>query len=182
VKPEVGSGKAMITFYVETPDGIPYPANDIVQHLREKLRVDGGLLGFTVTKLQTTICQNNCSGHGVCVEQTRKCECEAFWMQDMFKVYLKSDEDSDCSWSILYVVLGVVCTILAFFGSMWALVYVCYTWCTKRWNGTKPTTYKLIEDLPPRKFLSRHIVFFFTLRHVTIINNYIVVVTHFFFQ
>jgi hypothetical protein len=106
-------------------------------------------LGFTVTKLQTTICQNNCSGHGVCVEQTRKCECEAFWMQDMFKVYLKSDEDSDCSWSILYVVLGVVCTILAFFGSMWALVYVCYTWCTKRWNGTKPTTYKLIEDLPP---------------------------------
>jgi hypothetical protein len=149
VKPEVGSGKAMITFYVETPDGIPYPANDIVQHLREKLRVDGGLLGFTVTKLQTTICQNNCSGHGVCVEQTRKCECEAFWMQDMFKVYLKSDEDSDCSWSILYVVLGVVCTILAFFGSMWALVYVCYTWCTKRWNGTKPTTYKLIEDLPP---------------------------------
>lgn len=151
VKPEVGSGKAMIIFYVESPDGAPYPANDIVQHLREKLRVDAGLLGFSVTKLQTAICQNNCSGHGVCNEQTRKCECEAFWMQDMFKVYLETDEDSDCSWSILYVVLGVVCTVLAFFGSMWGLVYLCYSWCSKRWMGTKPTTYKLIEDLPPCK-------------------------------
>lgn len=145
----------MITFFVETSDGKSSPANEVVHHLREKLRMDAGLLGFTVLKLQTAICQNNCSGHGVCIEETRKCECEAFWMQDMFKLYLKTDEDSDCSWSILYVVLGVICIILAFFGSMWGLVYLCYTWCSKRRTAAKPTTYKLIEDtddLPPCKF------------------------------
>lgn len=55
-------------------------ANDVVEHLRQKLQVDARLLGFSVAKLQTAICQNNCSGHGVCDEVTRECECEAFWM------------------------------------------------------------------------------------------------------
>lgn len=156
VHPEIGSGKAMLTFYVESPEGTPTSANEVVQHLRQKLRVDAGLLGFSVAKLQTAICQNNCSGHGVCNEQTRECECEAFWMRDMFKVYLENDEDSDCSWSILYVVLGMVCGVLVFLGTLWGIFYLCYTWCTKRRSITKPTTYKLIEDtedLPP--FASR---------------------------
>lgn len=80
MKPVSGTGMAMITFYVETKDVKPLPANDVVQHLREKLKVDAKLLGFSVAKLQTAICQNNCSGHGVCDEQTRRCICEAFWM------------------------------------------------------------------------------------------------------
>lgn len=156
VHPEIGSGKAMLTFYVESPEGNPTSANEVVQHLRQKLRVDAGILGFSVAKLQTAICQNNCSGHGVCNEQTRECECEAFWMRDMFKVYLETDEDSDCSWSILYVVLGMVCGVLVFLGTLWGIFYLCYTWCTKRRSITKPTTYKLIEDtedLPPCEYL-----------------------------
>lgn len=70
-----------ITFYVETADGKALAANDVVNHLREKLKVDAGLLGFSIAKLQTFVCQNNCSGHGVCDEQSRNCVCEAFWMQ-----------------------------------------------------------------------------------------------------
>ncbi|KAJ8931838.1 hypothetical protein NQ314_015235, partial [Rhamnusium bicolor] len=124
VRPEVGSGKAMLTFYVESAEGMPISANEVVHHLREKLRVDASLLRFSIAKLQTAICQNNCSGHGVCNEQTRKCECEAFWMQDMFKVYLKTDEDSDCSWSILYVVLGMICSVVLFLGTLWGMVYL----------------------------------------------------------
>lgn len=157
VHPEIGSGKAMFTFYVETPEGNPTSANEVVQHLRQKLRVDASLLGFSIAKLQTAICQNNCSGHGVCNERTRECECEAFWMRDMFKVYLETDEDSDCNWSILYVVLGMVCGVLVFLGALWGIFYLCYTWCTKRRSMTKPTTYKLIEDtedLPPCEYLN----------------------------
>lgn len=90
VQSERGNGKTKITFYVETMDGKSVPANDVVQHLRQKLRVDASLLGFSVAKLQTTICQNNCSGHGVCNELTRKCECEAFWMQvrTIYSIYI----------------------------------------------------------------------------------------------
>ncbi|XP_023029330.2 dyslexia-associated protein KIAA0319-like protein isoform X1 [Leptinotarsa decemlineata] len=156
VRSEVRSSKTLLSFYIENAEGKPTPANEVVQYLRQKLRVDASLLGFTVTKLQTTICQNNCSGHGVCDEQTRECKCEAFWMQDMFKFYLGSDEDSDCSWSILYVVLGFVCGAIFFLGVLWGIVHLCYSLCSKRGAMSKPTTYKLIEDnddLPP--FASR---------------------------
>lgn len=81
LRPELGTNRAVISFYVENENGKPLYANDVVQHLRQKLRMDESLLGFTVIKLQTVICQNNCSGHGVCDEQTRNCICEAFWMQ-----------------------------------------------------------------------------------------------------
>lgn len=81
MKPVTGTDNAQITFYVETQDSKPLPANDVVHHLREKLKVDASLLGFSVVKLQTNICQNNCSGHGVCDEQSRRCICEAFWMR-----------------------------------------------------------------------------------------------------
>lgn len=69
-----------LTFYLEGANGLPVSANEVVGHLRQKLQVDARLLGFSVAKLQTAICQNNCSGHGVCDEVTRECKCEAFWM------------------------------------------------------------------------------------------------------
>lgn len=81
MKTQVGTNKPIITFYTEYADGKLVPANEVVRHLHKKLKIDAGLLGFSISKLQTTICQNNCSGHGVCDEQTRKCICEAFWME-----------------------------------------------------------------------------------------------------
>nr|CAI5843930.1 unnamed protein product [Callosobruchus analis] len=152
VRPQPATSKAVVTFYVEGSNGKLIPANDVVHHLRDKLRVDASLLGFTVANLRTAVCQNDCSGHGVCDEVTRQCRCEAFWMQDMFKVYLETDGDSDCSWSILYVVLGMICSVLIFIGTLWGLVHLCYTWCNKKQSSSKPTNYKLIEDtedLPP---------------------------------
>ncbi|CAG9767299.1 unnamed protein product [Ceutorhynchus assimilis] len=152
VKPEAGTGRVKLTFYIEDSNSQPVGANEVVKHLRQKLLVDASLLSFSVAKLQTAICQNNCSGHGVCSEVTRECECEVFWMHDMFKVYLKSADDSDCSWSVLYVVLGLICSVLTFFGFTWALVYLCYRWCHRRHDTAQPTNYKLLEDaddMPP---------------------------------
>lgn len=172
MKPQSGTGKSTITFFVEGSDGKTVSANTVVRHLRQKLTVDEGILGFMVNKLQTTVCQNNCSGHGVCNEQTRLCECETFWMrvngkrysmitrlmdfdfQNLFKVYFNSHEDSDCSWSLLYVVLGVLCGVVSFAGSMWALIYLCNTWWSKPAGSRKSANYNLIEntdDLPQCK-------------------------------
>ncbi|XP_066137669.1 dyslexia-associated protein KIAA0319-like protein [Euwallacea fornicatus] len=152
VQSESGTGKVKLTFYLEGANSLPVGANEVVGHLRQKLQVDARLLGFSVAKLQTAICQNNCSGHGVCNEVTRECTCEVFWMHDMFKVYLEPGEDSDCSWSVLYVVLGLICGVLTFLGFSWALMYICYRWCNSRHDLSKPTNYKLLEntdDLPP---------------------------------
>ncbi|XP_030751271.1 dyslexia-associated protein KIAA0319 homolog [Sitophilus oryzae] len=152
VEPEAGSGKVKLTFYLDDVTGVPVSANTVVKNLRRKLQVDASLLGFSVSKLQTAICQNNCSGHGVCNEVTRECECDVFWMHDLFKQYILSDGESDCSWSILYVVLGMICGALSFLGATWALVYLCYRWCHSRHDKVKPTNYKLLEDtddIPP---------------------------------
>lgn len=146
VKSSVPSGKAVLSFYVSAQDGQPQSANEVVHHLREKLRVDASLLGFNVDRLQTAICQNNCSEHGSCDEDTRECICEAFWMQNLFKAYFNPGEDSDCSWSILYVVLGAICVVSAAIAMIWGVVFMCVNWVFKRRSSRKPTTYKLIED------------------------------------
>lgn len=73
----------------------------------------------------------------------------------MFKLYLDDTTDSDCSWSILYVALGIIITVLAVIGSIWGAVYLCMNGCSKRRLSGKPSTYKLIEDtddLPPCTF------------------------------
>ncbi|KAK9883051.1 hypothetical protein WA026_001259 [Henosepilachna vigintioctopunctata] len=152
VEAERGVGRAKITFYVEDQSGKLTSANKMVNHLRRKLKLDSSLLGFSVAKLQTVICQNNCSGHGICVEHTRICECEAFWMQNLFKVYFDPGEDSDCSWSILYVVLAVISTMVLTVALFWGLLFLCCSLCRKKDSSNKPTNYKLIEDtddLPP---------------------------------
>ncbi|ENN76928.1 hypothetical protein D910_07061 [Dendroctonus ponderosae] len=136
VKPEAGTGNVMLTFYLEAGDGSPIAANTVVQHLSTKFRVDASLLGFSVSTLQTSICQNNCSGHG-----------------DLTKIFLEMGEDSDCSWSVLYVVLGLFCIMLTFSACIWFGVYfICFRWCPSRYDTSQPTNYKLIEDredLPP---------------------------------
>lgn len=88
LRSEPGTGRAVIVFFIEGRDGKAMYAVDVLHQLRQKLNLDESLLGFSVVALKTTVCQNNCSGHGVCNEETRKCLCEAFWMQDLFRLYL----------------------------------------------------------------------------------------------
>lgn len=152
VVPEKGEGRAKITFYVDGPNGNTLSANEVVKYLRRKLKLDASLLGFSVAKLQTSICQNNCSGHGVCIEHTRLCECEAFWMRNTIKYFFYPEEDSDCSWSVLYVVLGVILSAIALIAVLASIIFIFYNMCWKRKRMNKPTNYKLIEnteDLPP---------------------------------
>lgn len=143
---EVGTERVIIQFYIEQSDGKSMDANMVVKHFREKLKVDADILGFSVSGLQTVICQNNCSGHGLCDERTRICKCDTFWMRDMLKEYWDADDDSDCSWSILYVVLGVLCFTLTVAGAIWGLIYLCLNNCSCRSEANKPTSYKLIEN------------------------------------
>lgn len=145
LRSEPGTGRAIVVFYIETPDGKPISATDVVHDLKQKLVLDEDLLGFSVVSLQTTICQNNCSGHGVCNEETRKCICEAFWMQDLFRFYL-GDGEADCKWSVLYVVVGLLCGVLSLAGICWGSTYLCYSICTKRRIIRKPQTYSLLGD------------------------------------
>lgn len=160
LRSEPGTGRAVIVFFIENGDGKAATAVDVLHQLRQKLTLDESLLGFSVVSLKTTICQNNCSGHGVCNEETRKCMCEAFWMQDLFRFYM-GDGEADCKWSVLYVVVGLLCGAVTLAGICWGCTWLCYTLCTKRKLRRKPQTYSLLGDtdeplnckyLKPRSF------------------------------
>lgn len=63
LRTEDHTGRAVIMFYVEQRNGkgvLPGPA--VVARLKEKLMQDSGLLELSVANIQTTVCQNNCSG------------------------------------------------------------------------------------------------------------------------
>jgi len=54
----------------------------VAELLRRKVRADAGLLVAPVVDVDTAVCQNNCSGHGVCDRSSRRCVCHTFWMQN----------------------------------------------------------------------------------------------------
>jgi hypothetical protein len=63
LRTEDHTGRAVIVFYVEQRNGKGVlPGPDVVARLKEKLKQDSGLLEFSVANIQTTVCQNNCSG------------------------------------------------------------------------------------------------------------------------
>lgn len=160
LKPQPGTERAVIIFYIETPDGKAIPALDVVHNLKQKLKLDESLLGFSVASLQTTVCQNKCSGHGVCNEQSRKCLCEAFWMQDLFRYYL-GDGEADCKWSVLYVVVALLCSAITLAGLCWGCTWLCVSICTKRRLRRKPQTYSLLgdSDEPPHCKFCTHCIY-----------------------
>lgn len=53
-----------------------------------------GRLGLSVSFISSTVCQNNCSFHGTCDQYTKRCMCEAFWMENLFSFYF--DNQSNC--------------------------------------------------------------------------------------
>ncbi|XP_044017263.1 dyslexia-associated protein KIAA0319 homolog [Aphidius gifuensis] len=95
LKVEPRTGKAKLIFFVQQENnGIIKSLSgiEVVQRLKDKLLQDSELLQLSVASIDTAICQNNCSGHGVCNEETRQCLCEAFWMQNLIEQYLGNGE------------------------------------------------------------------------------------------
>ena len=67
----------------------------VVALLKRKLRNDPDMMVFPVVNVDTAICQNNCSGHGVC-DQVSNSDVLRFlkfwnvpWLEIIFKLILK---------------------------------------------------------------------------------------------
>lgn len=91
--------------------------------LKEKFWRDASILGAAISDIRTTVCQNTCSGHGVCNSETRACLCETFWMPDIF--YFWGVAEANCDWSILYVIICVFIGFLFFSGVCWGITCLC---------------------------------------------------------
>lgn len=96
---EPKTGEAILVFYVErTTAGIK--TNDILMGidverlLADKLWAGSNIVGTPISDIRTTVCQNKCSGHGVCNSETRSCMCETFWMPSVY--YFWGFSDANC--------------------------------------------------------------------------------------
>lgn len=99
------------------------PGTEVAALLKKKLRNDINLLAYPVLEVDTFICQNNCSGHGVCDQVTRRCNCQTFWMENPFSV--SNGADYNCDWSLVYVVIIVVILVILLVLTLGSLVYLC---------------------------------------------------------
>ncbi|XP_022106268.1 dyslexia-associated protein KIAA0319-like protein [Acanthaster planci] len=93
---------------------------------KKKLSGEMDLLKFKVLELDTMICQKNCSGHGKCDPFTKMCICESFWMENYVRRWM-GDRESNCDWSILYVIIAACGEAIALVGLCWLCIY-----CIKR--------------------------------------------------
>ncbi|KAK6629603.1 hypothetical protein RUM43_003420 [Polyplax serrata] len=119
---EPNTGRAILVFYVgKQGDKSVWPGPQVVKLLKQKLQQDSSLLELSMANIQTAVCQNNCSGHGTCDQSTRQCLCEAFWMQNLVREYF-GDGDSNCDWSILYVIIVLFTGLFVTAGCSWGLI------------------------------------------------------------
>uniref|UniRef100_A0A914DX77 PKD/Chitinase domain-containing protein n=1 Tax=Acrobeloides nanus TaxID=290746 RepID=A0A914DX77_9BILA len=76
-------------------------AAEILQHEESMIRE------FSIIKIHSLYCYLDCSGHGVCNNFTKECECEDYWMSNLFSAF-KRGSKQDCEWSTLYFSFFVI--------------------------------------------------------------------------
>lgn len=74
-------------------------AQRVVSILRKETTM---LSEFHISAVQTLYCKLDCSGHGKCNDVTKHCECDSFWMGNVFAYFIAGFITEDCAWSSLY--------------------------------------------------------------------------------
>ncbi|KAH8303932.1 hypothetical protein KR059_003862 [Drosophila kikkawai] len=123
LKYDLHTDAAVLVFYVNDGQGKPLNGLHVERQLRAQLQKDASILGALFVDIRTTVCQNDCSGHGNCNPTTRACICEAFWMPSAG--YFFSNQEANCDWSILYVFVGVIVGCLLLSGVFWGIACAC---------------------------------------------------------
>ncbi|CAH1773921.1 unnamed protein product [Owenia fusiformis] len=143
------TGRLTVKFYVVTHlknVDIYHNGVEAVKVLKRKLKSNGNVLDFNVQSVDTVVCQNNCSGHGHCDQFTKSCVCEAFWMENFIKAQL---EESNCDWSILYVIIVSFISVITFAGVVWGAI--CLFKRCKLKPSRRKHRYKLLDEYSDRE-------------------------------
>ncbi|TKS88189.1 Dyslexia-associated protein KIAA0319-like protein [Collichthys lucidus] len=107
------------------PGRPPLSGRSVALGLRNKLRKQkNDFLIFKARRVDTVICQLNCSSHGECDSFTRRCVCHPFWMENFIRAQL-GDAESNCEWSVLYVTIASFMIVVAIATVVWVMVCCC---------------------------------------------------------
>ncbi|KAK5854814.1 hypothetical protein PBY51_004973 [Eleginops maclovinus] len=107
------------------PGRPPLSGRSVAFSLRNKLRKQkNDFLIYKARRVDTVICQLNCSSHGECDSYTRSCVCHPFWMENFIRAQL-GDAESNCEWSVLYVTIASFMIVVAIATIIWGMVCCC---------------------------------------------------------
>ncbi|MBN3305866.1 K319L protein, partial [Amia calva] len=124
------------------PGRPPLSGRDVAMTLRSKLRKQkNDFLIFRARRVDTVICQLNCSGHGQCDSFSRSCVCHPFWMENFLLTQL-GDSESNCEWSVLYVTIASFLIVVAIGTLVWGVVCCCRR---RRGRVRRKSRYKMLE-------------------------------------
>ncbi|XP_073728419.1 dyslexia-associated protein KIAA0319 isoform X1 [Misgurnus anguillicaudatus] len=131
-------------FSVQGPDGT-LPGPKLARLLRNQLLHEKtDFLLFKVLRVDTVMCLLLCSGRGECDPITKSCSCDPLWMENPIRRFL-DDNGSNCDWSVLYVTISCLVTVIFLLSISW--VCIC---CCKRGRRTKvrkKTKYTILDNM-----------------------------------
>uniref|UniRef100_A0A8C1RQ93 Si:ch211-193k19.1 n=1 Tax=Cyprinus carpio TaxID=7962 RepID=A0A8C1RQ93_CYPCA len=125
------------------PGRPPLAGHSVAMELRNKFRKQKNeFLIFRARRVDTVICQLNCSSHGECDSFTRRCVCHPFWMENLFSTYFW-DAESNCEWSVLYVTIASFMIVVAIATVIWGIVCCCRS--RRKSKVRRKSRYKMLE-------------------------------------
>ncbi|XP_041931959.1 dyslexia-associated protein KIAA0319-like protein isoform X2 [Alosa sapidissima] len=124
------------------PGRPPLSGHSVAMGLRNKLhKQKNDFLIFKARRVDTVICQLNCSNHGECDSFTRRCVCHPFWMENFIRTQL-GDAESNCEWSVLYVTIAAFMIVVAIATLVWGIVCCCRR---RKSRVRRKSRYKMLE-------------------------------------
>ncbi|KAG9279859.1 hypothetical protein AMEX_G5420 [Astyanax mexicanus] len=124
------------------PGRPPLSGHSVATSLRNKLhKSKNEFFIFKAQRVDTVICQLNCSGHGECDSFSRRCVCHPFWMENFIRTQLQ-DAESNCEWSVLYVTIASFMIVVAIAAVIWGMVCCCNR---RKGKVRRKSRYKMLD-------------------------------------
>uniref|UniRef100_A0A8V8TM14 KIAA0319 like n=1 Tax=Homo sapiens TaxID=9606 RepID=A0A8V8TM14_HUMAN len=142
IQPYTEQSTKMVFFVQNEPPHQIFKGHEVAAMLKSELRKQkADFLIFRALEVNTVTCQLNCSDHGHCDSFTKRCICDPFWMENFIKVQLR-DGDSNCEWSVLYVIIATFVIVVALGILSWTVIC-----CCKRQKGKpkRKSKYKILD-------------------------------------
>nr|XP_048681425.1 dyslexia-associated protein KIAA0319-like protein homolog isoform X2 [Caretta caretta] len=142
IQPYTEQSTKMVFFVQNQPPHQIFKGHHVAWTLKSELRKQqSDFLIFRALEINTVTCQLNCSEHGRCDSFTKRCICDPFWMENFIKVQMGEGE-SNCEWSVLYVIIASFVIVVAFGILSWTVVC-----CCKRRKGKpkRKSKYKILD-------------------------------------
>nr|KAF6444055.1 hypothetical protein HJG59_007245 [Molossus molossus] len=142
IQPYTEQSTKMVFFVQDEPPHQIFKGHEVAAMLKNELRKQkADFLVFRALEIYTVTCQLNCSDHGHCDSFTKRCICDPFWMENFIKVQLR-DGDSNCEWSVLYVIIACFVIVVALGTLSWTMIC-----CCKRQKGKpkRKSKYKILD-------------------------------------